>query len=488
MSSHPDWVLAYKRPGTELKQINGRYYLYSVSSEWDKERKRTRKISGKLLGSIREDGFQPAGERALKPSVSSGRRPDYSTVSVKEYGLSYLVEQHMEDLVTKLREFYPEVWQTLLGIVYCRLMNQAPLNQMPLLLAHSYLSVSLSKMAQNDKQIALCLRDVGRDRQTSLRFMRSFITEGQHLLFDLTHLNSQSQQMDLAAEGPLGKKGFGSNIGLLYLFSVEKQEPVYYRLVPGNIRDVAALSLSIQESGVKDATVITDKGFYSAANANILQKSGLRFIAPLKRDNKLIDAQKLAENTLKIADNYFLFEGRIIWYATPTLDSNQRTLFLFVDSALKTQEEKDYLSRLSNKKNKYTTQNFHKKRPFFGLIALITNIPNPKPQDIYLAYKNRNNIEIMFDILKNILEADKSHMQNEETFHGWMFANHLALIICYRLYQLLQKHEIIAKHSVQALILQLSMVKKVNIDNQWLSAEVTKKSSDLFRKLEIPVT
>lgn len=488
MSIHPDWVLAHKRPGTELKRINGRYYLYAVSSKWDKNLKRTRKISGKLLGSIREDGFQPAGERPPKPSVSLVRRADYSTVAVKEYGVSSLIEQQMQDLVAKVREYYPEVWQTLLGVVYCRLLSQAPLNQMPVLLAHSHLSVSWPGIPLDDKQIALCLRDVGRDRHTSLQFMRSFIGQGQHLLFDLTHLNSQSQHMDLAADGALGKKGFGSNVGLLYLFSVEKREPVYYRLVPGSIRDVAALNLSIQESGVKDAVIITDKGFYSAANANMFQKAGLRFIAPLKRDNKLIEPQKLAEDALKVAENYFSFEGRIIWHSTPTTDPNGRTLFLFVDSALKTQEEKDYLSRVADKKNKYNAQNFHKKRPFFGLIALTTNIPNPKPQDIYLSYKNRNNVEVMFDMLKNVLEADKSHMQNDETFNGWMFANHLALIICYRLFQLLQKHQVLSKLSVQALIMQLSLVKKVKIDNQWVSAEIIKKSADIFRKLEIPVT
>ena len=29
---HPDWALAHKKPGTELKCINGRYYLYVVKS------------------------------------------------------------------------------------------------------------------------------------------------------------------------------------------------------------------------------------------------------------------------------------------------------------------------------------------------------------------------------------------------------------------------------------------------------------------------
>jgi hypothetical protein len=94
----------------------------------------------------------------------------------------------------------------------------------------------------------------------------------------------------------------------------------------------------------------------------------------------------------------------------------------------------------------------------------------------------------MFDALKNVLDADKTYMQNEEVLHGWMFANHIALIIYYRLYQLLQCHNLLSKYSVLSLITQLSFVKKVKIDGNWHLAEVTKKSTDLFKSLGIPIT
>jgi hypothetical protein len=56
--SHPDWALEYKKPGTELKIINGRYYLYAVKSQYNKETKRSKKISLGILGSItKENGF-----------------------------------------------------------------------------------------------------------------------------------------------------------------------------------------------------------------------------------------------------------------------------------------------------------------------------------------------------------------------------------------------------------------------------------------------
>ena len=37
---HPIWALACKHKGTELRLLNGRYYLYEVTSKWNPEKKR----------------------------------------------------------------------------------------------------------------------------------------------------------------------------------------------------------------------------------------------------------------------------------------------------------------------------------------------------------------------------------------------------------------------------------------------------------------
>ena len=55
---HPDWVTIHKKPGTELKVINNRYYLHGVKSQYDKTLKRSKKISLGFSGSItQEHGF-----------------------------------------------------------------------------------------------------------------------------------------------------------------------------------------------------------------------------------------------------------------------------------------------------------------------------------------------------------------------------------------------------------------------------------------------
>jgi transposase len=60
---------------------------------------------------------------------------------------------------------------------------------------------------------------------------------------------------------------FEKQIRLMYLFSTGMKQPVYYRLVNGNITDVKSMSLCIKEMNLKDRVVfIADKGFFSADN------------------------------------------------------------------------------------------------------------------------------------------------------------------------------------------------------------------------------
>ena len=87
MATHPKWATKHKRKGAELRLINGRYYLYEVSSKWDSEKKRAKKITGKILGRItRESGFVESDKAKLRK-----RELTVSKLCVKEYGVSALI-------------------------------------------------------------------------------------------------------------------------------------------------------------------------------------------------------------------------------------------------------------------------------------------------------------------------------------------------------------------------------------------------------------
>ncbi|VVB52583.1 Uncharacterised protein [uncultured archaeon] len=83
---------------------------------------------------------------------------------------------------------------------------------------------------------------------------------------DLTHIFSLSENVISATLGRNSEQNYLPQINLFLLFSLDQMKPIFYRLVPGSIRDVSSLLLSMEESKVRDIILVGDKGFYSADN------------------------------------------------------------------------------------------------------------------------------------------------------------------------------------------------------------------------------
>jgi transposase len=91
------------------------------------------------------------------------------------------------------------------------------------------------------------------------------------ILMDSTPVMSASERLDVNAKGYNGSFDCGKQVRLMYLFPAGMKVPVYYRLVGGNIVDVAAMALCVKEMGVSGVVYIADKGFYGRDNAAMLE-------------------------------------------------------------------------------------------------------------------------------------------------------------------------------------------------------------------------
>ena len=478
-SLHPEWALACKREKTELRRINGKYYLYEVTSKWNPQKKRSVKITGKYLGKITEaDGFVESEKARLRKQQINVER-----VQVKEYGVTAAISQLFPDTTAALKEFFPDCWKQLIILAYGRLVYQSPLKNMSFHYANSYLSEEYPNVDMSAKSLSYFIRELGQDRNRIVQFCRSFKISDDCILFDGTDIFSQSEQMELPK---FSKSKFGTYddmINLMNIFSVKLQTPVYYRLLPGNIKDVSAFKTCLLESGVKEATVIIDKGFASMSNIEALENEDLKFIVPLPRSSSLIDYETVKSGDRRLFDGYFLYEGRYIWHYTRTVDE-KKSITVFLDEELRNREEKDYLNRIESKVEKYTIDKFYDKRHTFGTIAVIKNT-GKSAHETYSDYKTRGQVETMIDALKNIVDADCTYMQNQLALEGWMFVNLIALKWYYQILNLLKKYELNKKYSVTDFLIFLAEVKKVKINDTWQMAEVTKKNLNLMQKLDI---
>ncbi len=480
-SKFPQWVLAHKRPKTEIRFINGHYYLYEITSKWNPEKKRSQKITGKLLGKITQEGFIESDKNKLRQMTKQALK---TPPSVKEYGSSLLSQSLFSDEITHIKNHFDNLWQEIVSLALIRLFYQAPIKNIGYCFETSYLSELYNGMTLGAKRVSALYRKLGTLRENALSYMKTFIGENDHLLIDATNIISYSKQIEISQIGYNSKREYDPQINLMLLFSSTIQIPVYYRTIPGNIREVSAFKHTLDECGAQKVTIVADKGFYSEENIDTLEKFHTKYIIPLRRSNGLIDYE-LLQNKDQL--NYFEFQKRYIWYVSYKV--NHRVIHLYLDNDLMVREEKDYLSRIQSMPEEYNFNEFKKKRNRFGTIALITNITDADAESIYCDYKVRNQVEIMIDSLKNTIMADASYMHNEDAFNGWMFINFIALQFYYKISKLLREHKLLHKYSPSDLILNLQNIRKAKINNNWVDCEITNKTRKLLEKLSLlPIT
>ena len=479
MAKIPQWALKYKTKGTEIRYINGHYYLYKITSKWDPKKKRPVKVTLGLLGKITEQGFVESEKRILERNAKVNEQQ----LIIKEYGLSSYIENELSNYIELLKKHFPQHWKFILSVGYLRLGYQSVIKNYQYHYQRSFLSEKYGRIGMSIGSVSKKLREIGSQRQAIVDFFKEFRQLGEHIVFDGTDLFSESKQMRYPSHSR-SKKGTYENLAnVMFIFSSSQQLPIYYRLYPGSVKDVRAFGQSLAEAGIEDGIVIADKGFYSQTNIERIEAQSLRYIIPLRRNSKLIDYGPISEGSRRAFDGFFRYEGKIIWYYQKR-DKSGRRVIVYLNEQLKSQEISDYLQRCEDLPEEYNIDNFYQKEHSFGTLSVITNLAqNHSAEEIYKIYKSRGQIEQMFDSFKNLFEADRSYMQNDEALEGWMFINYLVMHWYYHIYLKLKEQNLIKKYSVKDIIKFLVDIKKVKINNDWYLDALSKKNKQLLEKL-----
>lgn len=473
--AYPEWVEKQRRPGTNIAQIRGKFYLYEVSSAWDKEKKRAVKKTGKYLGRITEEGLIPPKKK--DEAVHS--------VATKEYGASRIMSCLGSDIYNALKERFGTEADTIFTLAILRAIEKCPYKRAAFLYERSYLSEVFGKLPLSGASISGFLRSLGEKREKMVGFMKDFTGDIEHILFDGTSIISNSKNLEINRVGYNSHRQYDPQINLLYAFSAEERMPAYYRIVPGNVRDVTSFRLAVEESGITNMVVIADKGFGSAANFEMLEQNKLKYIIPLRRNNGLFDRDKLKAGDRSALDGYFMFDGRVIWYYSYRKDG--RRVVVYLDNDLKNEEEKDYLSRVDSNMEDYSKEKFLEKQYDFGTIVLCTNLEDT-PDELYSLYKSRCDIEQNFDFLKNLLEVDTLYLQDKYAVEAWAFINHISLMLVHILYNRLRVKKKLSAYSVSDFIFHLKYIHKIKINNSWFTSEISGKTQKLLADLDLPIT
>jgi hypothetical protein len=214
---HPDWALKHKRKGTELRLIKGKYYLYEVKSKWNPEKGRAQKITGKFLGRITEkEGFIESEKLKLKEEV---QKLTTLLIYTKEYGASYFILNQFSEYREKLKQCFPSLWKEIFILAFIRLAYQTPIKNIGFKYENSYLSEIFTKLSLTDKNVSALLKKIGAARESAVKFMQSFISGGDYVLVDGTHILSNSKNIEIVKPGYNPEDNYAPQF-IYYFFSL----------------------------------------------------------------------------------------------------------------------------------------------------------------------------------------------------------------------------------------------------------------------------
>ena len=502
----PDWLKNFERPeGTEIKFINGHWYLYERFCVYDKIRHRKHKKSGKLLGTITPEGLRPP-KRELQIIK-------HNSIVNLEYGASAFLFQAGKGMIEKLKQFFPGQWKEIFAFAVLKCQAQASFKQMDFLYSTSYLSVLLGELPLLPSQITLFLKDLGQQRESICNYMKSDIPDTGIIMFDGHRLISRSTSLEYARIGYDSKQRFLPQVNLLYLFGVNngKQLPIFYKQYSGDVPDVSAFSDILEDAGLKNKEVIaiTDKGFTSEENISLLNDSGIKYVMAVRRGCKEIG--DLPEH-FSLYEKAFTFRGRSIFCSERNM--GDKNVFLYYDMELAGNETTDCIQRLNKRndaaarlkekeeklrkkgKGKLSEEEFAALEPVdvarevqsrheIGTFALETNCKEYNCAQVFYIYKTRQEIEQSFKSFDDTLDASASYMRNQYAFEAWLFINHLALQLLYSCLGIIADAGMTDQYAFEDLMHFLKGVRINLINRQWMTTKITKQTEKCCKALGI---
>lgn len=458
--AYPDWVEKHRGEGKEIKMIGGRYYL--TSYEYRTVDGRRKKVSTGTLGTIRPEG--------LIPSCKKGQTIRSQVTAPLEYGASFLLESLGNDILSNLNEtFSSKLSNQIFEMAKIGLVSPSPFKRMELIYSNSYDSRLRPNLPLSPSTITSVLNEIGSNREAQLNFMRKYYDGTEFIIFDGTRLVSHS----------LGEKGYNHcniddpQMNLQYCFSLRpEKKPIYFKGFTGDKTDISILKTCIRESGLNNMIFIADKGYYYGSNAEELTKNGISYIMPVKRCDKRIDYASIDMSSMDGFDGFFSFQSRPIFYKTIQRASAagakgtdakgeteepkpSETIVLYFDQKMRGKEIMDSTCGKDGGIDDLKERKFRS----MGTIALATTIKEEKtPKEIYEIYKERELIEDANDAYKNVMRKNASYLQNTNSYYGWLFINHITLLLYYRVYNKIKEKGMTSKYSVADVIEQAKRI------------------------------
>ena len=172
------------------------------------------------------------------------------------------------------------------------------------------------------------------------------------LVYDITSLSSYSQNISLLEYG-YNRDGLDlPQINLSLIVDKDLGIPVMYDLYPGSIADVSTLKNTVKKikaQGVRNYTLIMDRGFFSTDNIDEMVSEDLSFIIPPTSTLKNVkEAISSIHSSIDDPEHLELYEKEPLFVMPVSIDvgENKLTGYAYYDQKREQQERNTFYKRL----------------------------------------------------------------------------------------------------------------------------------------------
>ena len=319
------------------------------------------------------------------------------------------------------------------------------------------------------QRITELLKRLDKDIQNT--FFSSWIgknMEKKNLLFDISSISSYAKHNPYVERGYNRDKEKIPQINIGLLSSYETHLPLWFSEMPGSMNDSIVLQQVLEQLKkleIPSSVIIGDRAFCSVDNIAHLSDHGHKFLIPVPSNvtwaRELIEKHRRTiqrPNTLIPAD-----DTDAIIYGLKTIrktEHGRMWAHVYFDAARKERDVARLMERLqkckaeldANEPIKYN-QSYYKRyfevketpkrgrrvilkdqevQAFIdgqsGFWVLYTNAEKDPVQALY-AYRQRNDIELLFDDMKNLVDCNRLRVHTDKVMQGRLFVNFITLII-----------------------------------------------------------
>lgn len=402
-------------------------------------------INGKVIGYIVDDRYVPLHE--LTPKAA----PQAEMLS---YGSSALVKSVTRDLFSDLLDVYPpDDAFAIMAIASLRVIRPSITSaRIKTHYERTFVSVDYPGAALSANSVSKLLDRLGKDGKKRKQFYQKrleAVSEQHHIAIDGMLKQNNSRVNDLSAFSYKGRIKGSRDISLLYAYDIELKEPLCAEVFPGNSIDASSYPAFIRNNDIRKGIIVNDKGFPpSMIRQELKERPDLHFLTPIRR------------NDIRIANNDMLsFEGVLEGIGAHVVYKKRqikggRYLYAFKDSAKAAAHEQGYLTRRERKQD-FTADAYAKKKDEFGVIVFESDL-DMDAKTVYMCYKDRWLLELVFDRYKNDICLDKTRVQGDFSLIGSEFINFIATVATCRILNKAQAADLLTKMSYGDLMEDLS--------------------------------